>query len=235
MVVRCRVDSTDGVRAVGVCRLAPSCSNRDSLCTRERVDEEGFAGVTDGAVILERDRTFELTGDGVRGVNVLVWFAERFVDCLPIRVPMLRERDRPDDLDVFGEGVLPGVGVVLEGLEKVVGVRLCVGVRLGDGAGVEGRVIVGELRLFERVGRRRLGTDDRLWIKTRLRDGLVLGRDGLLTRGLADRLGIDRCGVGREIDREGVRLRVGREIDREGARLGVRAGRVAGLLLCGLA
>ncbi len=101
-------DRTDGVRVVGVCRLALSCSNRDSLWTRELDDEEGFFGVADGVVIFERARVRVLRGDGVRGENTRERVVELFVDGWPLRVPILRERDRPDDCDreVLGDGVV---------------------------------------------------------------------------------------------------------------------------------
>jgi len=105
VVPRCRVDPTDGVRVVGVCRLALSCSNRDSLCTRGLF-------VADGFVVLERNRVLELAGDRVAPVYDLDGLTELFVGCSPIRLPIvLRERDELD------EGVLLGSGVVVEGLE----------------------------------------------------------------------------------------------------------------------
>jgi hypothetical protein len=119
VVPRGRVDPTDGVRVVVVCRLSLSCSKRDSLCTREPVDDEGLVGVADGVVVLERICVPELTGDRVDGAVVdLDRFTELFVDCLPIRVPIrLRKRDNPCELEVLGEGAALGSGLVLEGLE----------------------------------------------------------------------------------------------------------------------
>lgn len=73
----------------------------------------------DGLVILERNRALELRRDCVDGAVIdLGWFTELVVDCLPIRVPiLLRERDRPSDPEVLGEGAALGSGVVLEDLE----------------------------------------------------------------------------------------------------------------------
>ena len=106
------MDPTDGVRVVVVCRLSLSCSKRDSLCTRKRVDD-------DGVVVLERICVLELTGDRVDGAVVdLDRFTELFVDCLPIRVPIrLRKRDNPCELEVLGEGAALRSGVALDGLE----------------------------------------------------------------------------------------------------------------------
>lgn len=217
---------------VGVCRRDLSCSNRESRCTRKLLDDDGVRGVTDGVVILERDRVVELTGDRVDGVT------ELFVDGLPIRVPIARERDELNDLDVLDEGVVRG------DREEIVGIRLGVGVAR------EGVVALVDVLLFER-----LGVNDRLRDVIRLRDVLgldvlgeivrrelgtvlrliwVLDRDGLLIRGLACRLGaaerreielrllrvgIERCGVDLETDRELDRLVAERMVCRPLGRL----------------
>lgn len=215
---------------VGVCRRDLSCSNRESRCMRELLDDDGVRGVTDGVVILERDRVVELTGDRV---------TELFVDGLPIRVPiLLRERDELNDLDVLDEGVVRG------DREEIVGIRL------GVGAAREGVVALIDVLLFERVG-----VNDRLRDVIRLRDVLgldvlgeivrrelgtvlrliwVLDREGLLIRGLACRLGaaerreielrllrvgIERCGVNLETDRELDRLVAERMVCRPLGRL----------------
>jgi len=148
--------------------------------------------------------------------------------------------DSPDD-DVLG------LGVLVVGREKVVGVRLV------DGRGVDGLVTVVELRVLDRLGKLGLNVDGRLPVTMRLRvepaldrtdrdgnddrgtDRLTLGeelragarvgvrveklRDGVLARGLTDRLGAGalREGVdGRGLDDAIERLGVGRAACRLG-------------------
>jgi len=133
-VLRWRVESTEGVRVVGVCRLGLIRSNRDSRCPLLRGATDGLLGVVEGVVIRIRLCVRVLSGDrvdgvceglvilvrvcvrvfgveGVRGVNTRDRLDERFVDCRPSRVPISRERDRPDDPDreVLGERVVLGV------------------------------------------------------------------------------------------------------------------------------
>jgi hypothetical protein len=112
-VLRCRLDWTDGVRVVGVCRLGLMRSNRDSRCTLLCGETEEFLGVVEGVVIRIRVCVCvrEFSVDGVRGVNTLDRLDEVFVDCWPSRVPISRERDRLDDRDweLLGDGVVVGV------------------------------------------------------------------------------------------------------------------------------
>lgn len=140
------------------------------------------------------------------------------VDGWPIRLPiLLRERDELNDRDVLGEevvGVRLGAGAAREGVVALVDVllleRLGVNDRLRD-----------VIRLLDVLGLDVLGETVRRELGTVLRLTWVLDRDGLLMRGLACRLGVagrreielrllrvgmDRCGVGREIDRELDRL-----------------------------
>jgi len=106
------------------------------------------------------------TLDGTRGVKTRVRFSELFLDCWPIRVPMLWERERLDDgvREMLGDRLVLGV-VACGDLENVVGVRrwivgrLGVGARCTDGAGVDGlENVVGRL-LVRGAMRGAVGTD----------------------------------------------------------------------------
>jgi len=124
-----------------------------------------------------------------------------------------------------------GEGVVREGREEIAGVRLGVGaaregvvalvdVLLFERLGVNDR-LRDVIRLLEVLGLDVLGEIVRRELGTVLRLIWVLDREGLLMRGLACRLdgaerreielrllrvGMDRCGVGREMDLELDRL-----------------------------
>ena len=221
-------DPTDGVRVEGVrvgtvWRRERSRSSRE-FCESARLDEVDdcdSGGLSDPNC----DRVPNV--ERVSGMVLLV-------ESLPIRVAMLSELARPDD-----DGVLGLAGV--EGREYVVGVRVTVelGVRgRVDNWGLEndGRLPTTmrlRLGLLERAGsdgleKDRLGLGEGLRVVVRLDELRVEGiarlrlnvvdRDGIVTRGLTDRLGADRCTLGRDIDRLGVdRCTLGRDIDRLGA------------------
>jgi hypothetical protein len=166
----------------------------------------------------ENDRMRELNVEPVEDRVVdRVCGTAVFVDCLPISVPILCEFVKPDEDNVLG--------VVLGDRKYLVGVRLA------DDRDVEGVVTLVELRMLGCVDNLGLDTDGRLPTTIRLRvddelrvEGIarlrlkVVDRDGIVTRGLTDRLGIDRRTLGRETDRLGIdRPTLGREIDRLGA------------------
>lgn len=151
------------------------------------------------------------TRDGIRGVKTRVRFSELLLDCGPIRVPILWERERLDDgvRETLGDRVVLGV-VACGDLEKLVGVRrwivgrLGVGARCTDGARVDMRGAVGI---------------DRLWVTMRL--GVGRETEGAERRMLGAAL---RVGM--------VRWRALPIVEREGARLGAGAVGLACALLC---
>ena len=105
----------------------------------------------------------------------------------------------------------------VEGREKFVGVRdWIVGVRgwivrvrgwIVDRLGVDGLVMLD--RVLARVDRRGAVGADRLWVTTRLRVEREIEGVERRTVGAVLRVGMDRCGVGRATERDGVRLGVG--------------------------
>ena len=251
---RDRVDSTEGVRVGTVCRCERSRSIRE-FCESVRlgeVDDRDSVGLSDpnrervpnvdcvwGTVVFveslpirvamlrerdtsENDRMRELNVELVEDLfNDRVWGTVVFVELLPIRVAMLCELARPDD-DVLG---VDGREYVVGGLVTVVepGVR---GRADSEGLEIDGRLPTTiRLRLGllldpedDELDRDRLGLGATLRVEgiARLRLN-VTDRDGIVMRGLTDRLGADRCTLGREIDRLGIdRCTLGREIDRLG-------------------